>query len=142
MVQKLIFYGSLMNIDLFYQITGLKPDVVRYGYVRGNLYEVTDYTEPHGITKYPLLIPEEGTNIVISLEITVDLKSVQLKNFWGRLSKFEGDLFHPKPVTFYPFRGRSARGIIYTGNIKDLQGKRNITKLVPISTVYLWNCIR
>lgn len=41
MLRKLIFYGSLMNLDLFTEITGRKPYRVRNGFVKGDLYEVT-----------------------------------------------------------------------------------------------------
>jgi len=139
MSQRLIFYGSLKDLDRFYEITGYKPSSVRYGFVRGDLYEVTDYTEPRGIHKYPILVPAEGTNVVISIEITLWLKPAQQKILWTKLDEFEGSLYRKQTITFYPFLGNASHGTAYIARSADLHGKMNIAKLIPVSTVYLWS---
>lgn len=138
-MQKLIFYGSLMDIDLFYQITGIRPIRVRYGYVFGDLYEVTDNTEPWGIYKYPLFMPSQGINVVICKEVTVHLRRTQKANFWERLKAFEGKLYETASVRFHPFKGRSIYCITFVGNRTEMFGKNNIVKLEPLSTIYAWN---
>ena len=138
-MEQLIFYGSLMNLDLFYRITGRRPDSVRYGYVRGDLYRVTDDTEPHGIFNYPLLIPSAGPNIVICVEITLRLERSQNEILQNCLKDFEGDLFQLSQIEFCPFIGGPELGMAYVGKKGAIVGRANIARLeCIIPSIYVW----
>lgn len=128
-----------MNLNRFYKITGFWPESVRSGFVRGDLYKVTDYTEPNGIYEYPMLITKDETNVVICLEITLQLNVAQQKVLWAKLNKYEGDLYQIQALTFYPFGGKAAQGYAYVAKCLAVAGKINIVKMEPVSTVYLWS---
>ncbi|MBU4315617.1 gamma-glutamylcyclotransferase [Patescibacteria group bacterium] len=138
MDHRFIFYGSLMDPDLFYQISGMRPKSREYGLVYGNLYEVTDHTEPMGIHKYPILICGGENNVVVCVQITLESTKSQLDDIRMRLDEFEGDLYKPRLVEFISFNGKRSMGYMYVSATDELPEKSNIKKLLPISGVYLW----
>lgn len=134
-----VFYGVLMNLELLVGIAGHKPVAMDYGFVYGGLYKVTDYTEPHNITTYPLIAINSSDNIVIAKMATYELKKNEFTCLWDKLIQFEGPLYIPSKTQFTSFLGYSATAFIFVAK-KDLrlENQARIHKLKPISRVYLW----
>jgi hypothetical protein len=128
-----------MDLELLRNITGFSIRSARQGYIYGNLYEVTDYTEPRGIYKYPLLIAKHGLSVVICIEVVFKLGYKNLRLLERRLKSFEGELYHTKILEFHAFTGGVGKGISFVGKLDAVQGKSNIKKIDPISNTYLWN---
>lgn len=137
--RNFVFYGTLMNLELLVDITGYKPVAIDYGFIYGNLYKVTDYTEPHNITTYPLIALNNSNNIIIAKMATYGLKKNELACLWDRLIQFEGPLYIPSKIQFTSFSGHSATAFIFVAK-KDLRigSHTRIHKLKPIYGVYLW----
>lgn len=135
---KFIFYGSLMNLDLLYEIIGNKPKSIEIGYVHGDLYEVVDHTEPMGIHRYPILVQNQKGNVVICIQVTFCTTRTHLIDIFLRLNEFEGDLYKPCVIEFISFNGKRSMGYAYICAADKPPEKSSIKKILPISGVYLW----
>ncbi len=132
----MVLYGTLKDEKLFYSVTGFHFSDEVYGYVRGKVYEIVDYTEPKKIFTYPLFVPHSIGSKIIAKEVGIQVDDFNKNNFWENLYFFEGDLYKLKFVTFYPINKKPHRSKAYVGNLKNIRS--NICIIRVNTLFYLW----
>lgn len=131
---RLVLYGTLKDPELFFSVTGFHFLNEIYGYVYGKIYEVTDYTEPQKIFRYPLFVPGNNGIKIIAKEVAINIDNHNKSIFWNVLQSFEGNLYKLETVNFYPFNKKPYKSKIYVGDPK----KAKKIHLVKNTYSYLW----
>ncbi len=135
-----IFYGSLMDEDLVNKVCQFLPTTTRMGFIKGSLFEVTDYTEPNQIFKYPLAVLDNSGEFIIAKLNIFSLNEQEFNDMKARLIDFEGYLYELTQAIFHGFSNQENDGFIFVAKTGlNLDGHERIRKLSPIAGVYLWN---
>lgn len=106
----LIFYGTLMDLRLANRITGMIPVKCQVGYVWGEIYEITDPTEPNGIYRYPAITLGNQKMKIMALLVQYELRNTE--KFWDNLIEYEGDMYSYVETSFFNLDGSVANGHI------------------------------
>jgi hypothetical protein len=131
---KLVLYGTLKDPELFFSLTGFNFLNEVSGYICGKIYEVTDYTEPQKIFRYPLFVPDDNGTKIIAKEVAINVSNHNEGNFWKILQDFEGDLYKLEIINFYPFNKKPHKSRTYVGNPE----KAREIRFIENTSFYLW----
>jgi hypothetical protein len=138
MLYNLIFYGTLKNLNLLQKTIEMSPVKIRYGFIKGTLFEVNDVFEPNGITKYPIAT-SDGNNFILSLMVSYNLKEKEFKSLLKKIIIFEGYLYKYKKLMFLDFHGIKEKGFAFIAKNKNIiKNDLRISPIKPFGKIYLW----
>lgn len=138
MLYNLIFYGTLKDLNLLQKTIEMNPVKIRYGFIKGTLFEVNDIFEPNGITKYPIAI-SNGNDFILSLMVSYNLKEKEFKSLLKKILIFEGCLYKYKKLTFLDFNGVKEEGVAFIAKDKNIiKNDLRISPVKPFGKIYLW----
>lgn len=128
-----------MDMRLAYKITDLLPKNCQSGYILGEIYEITDYTEPNNIYKYPVLIHGRKDLKISALFVEYELNINEPTGFYKKLKAYEGPLYKFARTKFYNMNNRILYGYAAVAKNKfDLQNNSNAKKITGSSKPYIF----
>lgn len=126
-----------MDLRLAHSITGILPVKCQAGYIWGEIYEITDPTEPNGIYRYPAITLDNQKIKIMALLVQYELKNAE--KFWSNLMEYEGDMYSYLQTSFFNLDGSVANGhIAVIKNDKKLSTKCNSIKIEESEGFYIF----
>ena len=93
---------------------GSAPVEVMEGFIHGDIYVVTDTTDPFEVFVYPIVIlGEEKPSVPAILAMVEVSNDGEYKKIIDSLLRFEGDLFRVSEAPFHRMDGSISCGIVF-----------------------------
>lgn len=131
-----IFYGSLKDPNNQKAILDKSPIDLMPGFIRGDLYVVTDLTDPFGVCVYPIVDLSENGSLITAVLAVFKVEDDEEKKFLRRLEAYEGSLYQREEAPFFGIDGNLRRGFIFVAK-KEATKDPRVQKVAP-RAIYNW----